>query len=158
MISSLPNTARVWIYQSNRFFTPQEVSEITKLGSQFISSWNNHGKDLTASFEIIDSLFIVFAVDESQVLASGCSIDKSVQFIKKITEEYQVDLLNRMNLAYEKNEEIHLASASQINSIINENQLDAETLIFDNTIQSVGELYSKWKIPAKESWLNRYFN
>ena len=37
------------------------------------------------------------------------------------------------------------------------NVINHETLVFNNTINNFGELKSKWKIPAKDSWLNRYF-
>ena len=40
---------------------------------------------------------------------------------------------------------------------IKKNIINHETLVFNNIVNNFGEFKSKWKIPAKDSWLNRYF-
>jgi hypothetical protein len=40
----MPKTSRVWIYQSDKYFSDDEVNKIgTKIDS-FISNWINHGE------------------------------------------------------------------------------------------------------------------
>ena len=41
--------------------------------------------------------------------------------------------------------------------LIKKNVINHETLVFNNIVNNFGEFKSKWKIPAKDSWLNRYF-
>ena len=60
----LPHNSRVWIYQSNREFTEEEVQFISERAKQFINQWTKHGSDLQGSFTIKYNHFLVLAVDE----------------------------------------------------------------------------------------------
>ena len=75
--------SKVWVYQSNREFTASETEEIKKIGLLFTRDWTAHGSQLNASLDILYNRFIVVMVDENDASASGCSIDKSLAFIKK---------------------------------------------------------------------------
>ena len=48
----LPEDARVWIYQSNRSFTPEEQVQLTTQLKAYLEEWTAHGSELWASFEI----------------------------------------------------------------------------------------------------------
>ena len=63
-----------------------EISEITQKGKELIPNWASHGSSLKAAIEIFYDHFIVVLVDEKQAAASGCSIDKSFQFIKELIQ------------------------------------------------------------------------
>ena len=80
----MPSDARVWVYQSNTILSDAEVNTIKNEGAHFISDWAAHGSNLKASFDVLFNRFIVIAVDEQQATASGCSIDKSVKFVKEL--------------------------------------------------------------------------
>ncbi|MEC8323799.1 MAG: hypothetical protein VXZ57_03925 [Bacteroidota bacterium] len=69
--SSLPQTARIWIYQCNRSFTLDEIQEISNKLQTFLEGWTAHGADLKAAFEIRYKRFIVIGLDQNQQLASG---------------------------------------------------------------------------------------
>ena len=94
----LPGDARIWIYQSDRKFSDKEVEEITQKTKEFVTQWTAHGSNLTAGFEIRHGRFIIFGVDQTEVQASGCSIDASVVFIQSLEKEYDVNLLDKMNV------------------------------------------------------------
>ena len=49
---TLPEEARIWIYQSNRKFSDEEVAEIETLVQQFLENWAAHGAGLEASYQI----------------------------------------------------------------------------------------------------------
>ena len=66
--NTLPNNARVWIYQANREFTENEIHEISKKAEDFIETWTRHGEDLKASYEIKYQQFLVLAVDRKSVV------------------------------------------------------------------------------------------
>jgi hypothetical protein len=42
---------------------------------------------------------------------------------------------------------------SQVNNLLEEGRLTANTLYFNNTILTKKELFKKWIIPVKKSWL-----
>ena len=62
---TLPNEARVWIYQANRELTESEIKEISIKAEVFIAGWTRHGENLKASYEIKYNQFLILAVDES---------------------------------------------------------------------------------------------
>ena len=90
---TLPETARIWIYQCNRSFSDSELEEISKKTSVFLEEWAAHGADLQAGFEIKYKRFIVIALDQKINAATGCSIDASVKFIQDLETTYKVDLI-----------------------------------------------------------------
>ncbi|MGB0879774.1 MAG: ABC transporter ATPase, partial [Polaribacter sp.] len=71
---NLPDNSRIWIYQSDREFTQEEIEKITQKATHFINQWTRHGEDLKGSFTIKYNQFLVLAVDEGFNNVSGCSI------------------------------------------------------------------------------------
>ena len=79
----LPDTSRIWIYQADRAFSEEEVSEIqTRLGA-FLKQWTAHGSSLEAGFELPYNRFIVIGLNQQNQAASGCSIDASVHLYRQ---------------------------------------------------------------------------
>src|SRR5690606_30197059 len=100
--NELSDTARVWIYQANRSFTEEEIVEIKEKAQDFITQWTVHGENLRASYELRYKRFLIFALDQEFNVPSGCSIDASVRFIQQLENEYNVDLLDKMNVRSEE--------------------------------------------------------
>lgn len=148
----LAEKSRVWIYQSNRRLTEQEVKEIKGAGNQFIQSWATHGKDLEAAFEVFENLFLVLFVDEAKVSASGCSIDSSVHFIKEIESRYNIDCFDRMNIAYEIEGTICFKKMSEFQDSIDSGEINENTIVFNNLVESKKDFMENWKVPLVKSW------
>lgn len=151
-----PDHARVWIYQSNRKFSSDESEKIEQLGNDFATNWAAHGNALMASVKVIHDVFVVIILDENIAGATGCSIDKSVHFIKSIENEFSVQLTNRLLSAVKINSEIKILNTTEIKELIDSNQLDENSFVFDNTIQSLRDLKIHWMKPLKETWLRKY--
>ena len=98
-LNKLSDSARVWIYQSNREFTDSESQEIREAASQFVQSWKAHEVQLLAAAEVLYNRFIVLSVDENIAGASGCSIDKSVKFIRAPTRDILLDQIRVLQQA-----------------------------------------------------------
>ncbi|NDP28692.1 MAG: hypothetical protein GZ087_14910, partial [Flavobacterium sp.] len=92
--------SRVWIYQSIREFSENEITQLKTKAESFISQWTSHGKTMSACIEIFHNRFIIVCVDEKTTSASGCGIDKSVKFIQQLEKDFNTSLLDRMNVAY----------------------------------------------------------
>ena len=151
-IDTMTNQARVWIYQSDRLFTNEEVVELNLILTDFNNGWSAHGKKLNSKFEIIDKLFVVLIVDESGQNATGCSIDSSVAIVKQINETFKVDLLDRLNIAYVENGKLAIAKMFDFQEKIKSGEITKETLVFNNLLSTYGEFKSSWKTQAKNSW------
>ena len=149
--------SRVWIYQSDRKFTSTEETEILNKLAAFTNQWKAHGNELLAKAEIRYGFFIILTVDESQAGVTGCSIDSSVRLIKEIEQEYHVDLFNRFNIAYKVNGEVVVNSKEDFETLVNIKQVTPETIVFNNMVQNLTELESKWEVPFQNSWHSTVF-
>lgn len=153
---NLPNNSRVWIYQSDREFTSQEVEFISEKAIEFINNWTRHGDDLKGSFTIKYNQFLVLAVDESFNNVSGCSIDSSVRFVQQLENELQLDLMNKMNVTFKDNENINLVKLSDFQKFAKDKKVTSETIVFNNMVNTKEDFENNWEIPAKESWHKRF--
>lgn len=154
-IKQMPADARVWVYQSNTILTETQTNSIIQKGKAFVEGWAAHGAPLNASFDILYNRFLIIAVDEKQAMASGCSIDKSLAFIKALEQEFGLNLLDRMQVAYRKGDVIEVCSLNEFEKLANNGAVDAATIVFNNMITSKEGFDSNWEIPLKESWQNR---
>ena len=105
----MPLHSRVWVYQSIREFSENEIKQLKNKAEGFISAWTSHGKTMNACIEIFHNRFIIVCVDEKTTFASGCGIDKSVKFIQQLESDFggNTSLLDRMNVAYRKNAQMN---------------------------------------------------
>jgi len=110
----LASDSRVWVYQSNRPFSENEKAQLTEAFKVFVDSWAAHGSKLVADAIIIGDYFVVLAVDEKTVMASGCSIDSSVKFIKTIGQQFNIDFFNRLKLVVQKEDETKMIAFSDL--------------------------------------------
>lgn len=156
--TELPDSSRVWIYQSNRSFTDQELQEITAKLEDFITQWTAHGADLKASFEIKYKRFITLALDQQLNAATGCSIDGSVRFIQDLEQKYNVDLLDKMNVSYKQGEFVAYKTLTDFRKMAKEKAVSKNTIVFNNLVNNKGEYLSDWEVPASDSWHNRFLN
>ena len=155
---NLPETSRVWIYQANRSFTDSEVEEIKNRLQEFIEQWTAHGADLKASYELRYKRFIVIALDQQMNAASGCSIDASVQFIQQLEKDYNVELLDRMNVSYKQGDFIAYKTLTDFRKMAKDKAVSPKTIVFNNLVNNKAEYLEDWEVPASESWHKRFLN
>ena len=144
--------SRVWVYQSDRKLTETEVRDIQHRLDEFATGWTAHNNQLKAKGEIRYNRFLILIVDESQAGASGCSIDKSVNFIKRIEAEFGINLLDRFNLAYREGNEVLSAPRYDFEELLKQGAIHTDTIVFNNMVQNLNELQTKWEVPFKDSW------
>lgn len=154
--TNLPGNARVWIYQAEREFTPEETSYISEKAESFIEQWTRHGDDLKGSFTIKYDQFLVLAVDESFANVSGCSIDASVRFVQMLEQELQVDMMNKMNISFKDHDRINIVKMPTFKEFAKAQKITSETIVFNNMVATKDDFENKWEIPARESWHNRF--
>lgn len=153
----LPEESRIWIYQSDRRFTDEEVAEIAVSLQDFIENWTAHGAGLEASFEIRYNRFIVIAVNQEVQAATGCSIDASVAFIQSLEQKYGVDLLDKMNVTFRTGEFISHKNLTDFRRMAKDKAVTGNTIVFNNLVNNVAEYRDAWEVPAFDSWHSRFF-
>lgn len=154
--NQLPNNSRVWVYQSDRMFTSDEIDFISKNAEVFINQWTRHGSNLKGSFTIKYNQFLVLAVDEGFNNVSGCSIDASVHFVQDLEKELQVDMMDKMNISFKVNDHINVVKMKTFKEFAEQQKINAETVVFNNMVATKKELENSWEIPAEQSWHKRY--
>ncbi|WP_338410114.1 ABC transporter ATPase [uncultured Flavobacterium sp.] len=153
----LPEHSKIWIYQSNRKLSENEVTEITINAKEFIENWSAHGEPLEASYIIKYNRFIIFAVNQDVKAATGCSIDTSVQFIQDLEQKYTIDLLDKMNVTYKTGEFIAFKTLIEFKQLAKSKSVSENTIVFNNLVNTIEEWQDFWEIPASESWHSRFF-
>ncbi|VAW25395.1 hypothetical protein MNBD_BACTEROID04-1186 [hydrothermal vent metagenome] len=154
---SLSETSKIWIYQSNREFSDNELEIIkTKLDS-FIENWQGHGDDLKASYQLKYNQFIILAVDEKFNEVSGCSIDASVNLIKQFEKEFMLDLTNKLNISFKDNNNINIVSLSDFQHYVKQGKINLNTIVFNNMVTSKADYINNWEVTADKSWHKRFF-
>lgn len=153
---TLPETSRVWIYQSNRGFSAEEVLDVKNELDAFVAEWTAHGSDLRAGYEIRYNRFIILALDQSLTTASGCSIDASVHFIQRLEKKFNVELLDKMNVSYKQGEYVAYKPLLEFKKMAKEKAVSKNTIVFNNLVTNKGEYQEHWEVPASESWHGRF--
>jgi hypothetical protein len=145
--------SRVWIYQSHRLFTISEAFQLEEILGAFIKDWKSHGTPVKGFANLFFGQFIIIMADESASGVSGCSTDSSVRVIKEIEQTFQVQLFDRLSLAFFSKDKIQVLPIAQLPYALENHFVDGETLYFNNTVQTKVELEENWIIPLKTSWL-----
>ncbi|MGM0933089.1 MAG: ABC transporter ATPase [Bacteroidota bacterium] len=153
---NLPDSARVWVYQANRSFTQEELEEIKARLDEFLTQWTVHGSELKAGYDIKYKRFITIGLDQQVNPASGCSIDASVAFIQQLEKDYNVDLLDKMNVSYKQGEFVAYKTLIDFRKMAKNKSVSPNTIVFNNLVNNKAEYLSNWEVPASESWHNRF--
>lgn len=149
---------RVWVYLSDKTFSPEVEGGIKTDIEKFLSDWNAHGTSLSASYAILHRHFIIVRADEEKFSASGCSIDKQLRFVKEAEQKYGLSLLNRLIVAYKDGNEIRVVHSAKIPELLSSGQINENTLVFNIGVGNDAEFASKFEIPLKESWLVKFLH
>ena len=155
--NTLPEHSRVWIYQANRSFSEEELTEIKQKLDTFITNWTAHGSDLNAGYDIRYKRFIILAVDQTSQSATGCSIDASVRFIQQLEQDYNVDLMDKMNVSYKQGQYVAHKTLLDFKKMVKDKAVSKNTIVFNNLVTNIGELNENREVPAEQSWHSRFF-
>jgi len=149
----MPFESKVWIYQSDRDFRDAEVQGIRQRMREFMEDWTAHGNTLKAFGDVYYNRFLVIMVDESIAVASGCSIDKSVHLVKEISSAFEVNLFDRLSIAYMQGSDVFVVSKAEFQQKMESKELNENTVVFNNLVNTKTTFENMWKVPLKEHYL-----
>lgn len=150
--------SKVWIYSSDRLLTDNESETIDHLLVDFTRQWVSHNVSLKAAGKVLNNRFIVLAVDESIENPGGCSIDKSVHFIKSIETQFGIHLFDRLTIYYQKDSEMKSFHFNELKDKIADGEISGATKIYDSTIIKLRPLQNEFIKEAGNSWLAKFMN
>lgn len=149
--------SRVWIYQSDRQLSDTETAQVQQHIDAFTKMWTAHNNQLKAKGDVRYNRFLVLIVDETQAGASGCSIDKSVHFMKQIEQAFGINLFDRFNLAYREGNEVLSLPRDAFEDKLRTGEINTQTTVFNNLVPTLKDLQTKWEVPFKDSWHMQLF-
>lgn len=151
---SLPDTARVWVYQADQPLSPDQQETVKEEVSGFIRQWEAHGAPLRASFRISHDQFLIIGVDESANPVTGCSTDAHVRFVQLLQQKIGVNFFDRNLVALLVDEQVDIVPLRDLKEKrVNVGQ---DTLTFNNLVNTKGQLATDWMQPAGKTWLARF--
>ncbi len=153
----LPDSSRVWVYVSSRKFTGEEQALIQTSLKDFCEEWATHGQGMPTSFTILHEQLLVLAVDESQLGASGCSIDSSVRALRNLEQHLGVNLVDQGKLTLRNQAgQLRVLPALGIKSRISSGEITPDLEVIQPLIPTKAALSELW-LPLSKSWLSTYF-
>jgi hypothetical protein len=153
---ALPASARIWVYQAQRSFSDTEAVTIAQKLHEFCNSWKAHGTPLQSSFALVYNRFLILAVDPNYHAPSGCSIDSSVGALRNLGAELNIDFFDRMQIGYFEGGQPVFVHSTTFKELVATGQINGATHVFNNLIQTVGEIETNWLLPAEKTWLAKY--
>jgi hypothetical protein len=147
---------RIWIYTLSQSLSAEQLVDFKNSCDAFVNSWTAHDVKLDASYELYKNRLLLFKVNEASYNASGCSIDKQVRFVKDQEQHLNIELLNRMLVAYEEHDQFYIVHQSNIKQLLANGEITENTIVYNNSITSSLQLQNEWKITLKKSWLGKH--
>src|SRR5688572_7588731 len=147
---------RAWTFVISKPLNTEQLASLKSAGKEFVAGWTAHDVQLTGSFDVYKDRIVVVTVNEDAQAASGCSIDKLTRFIKETEQQLQIQLMNRLLVAYNDSEgNIHVNSASEIKEKLSKGEITSETTVYNTSVANQEEL-KNWIQPLKATWLNKF--
>lgn len=145
--------SRIWIFQSSGFLEFEKVERLSAGMMNFLDQWQAHGQDLKASFTILYNRFLVVALDEKSYQATGCSIDKLVHWVQAAEKELDISLMDRTRVSFrDENNLIITLDMNTFRDLLEKGDLDENTTVFNNLVETKQQLKTQWEVPLGRSW------
>lgn len=153
-LQELAPHSKTWIYQSNRELTDKEAAELKAAAQNFASQWKSHGVPVNAIGDVLYNRFIVFVVDDTAENVGGCSIDSSYRFVREAENHFNIQLFDRLNIAYRDGEgNIKVIHRNEIEQALQSGKLTEDSIIFNNLVATKTEFEQNWETPLRNTWV-----
>jgi len=154
---SLPDTARVWVFGSDRPVEGAAADTLLAAVDQFLAQWKAHGVPLHCARDWRDERFLAIGVDITQENASGCSIDGLFRTLQQLERELGARLLGGGRVFYRSNGRTDVASREHFEELIGRGDVTRTTPVFDISLTTAGDWRSRFEQPAGSAWTAALF-
>ena len=153
--TKLNKKSRIWVFQSKDQLDESTYNLIKKKISVFLENWKSHQKSFESSFIIKYKTFVVIAADETNLI-SGCSIDSLINFVKSIEDEFEINLLDKLDVKYKIGNDINTANLNEFKKICKNIDINDKLIVFNNLVKNIDDFEKKWEVDIRESWHKRF--
>ena len=155
----LPDDARVWVFAASRALSDAEGATLAARVDEFLARWNAHGSPVVGGRALVHGRFLLVSADERATGVSGCSIDSLFGALRQLEQEFGVTLLDSATVWYRDGEgEVRGLPRPEFRKLAQTGGVDAETVVFDNTVATVGQVRAgRWETALKNAWHAKAF-
>lgn len=78
--------------------------------------------------------------------------------MKSLEHEFHINLFDRFNTAYRQPDgSIATATRAEFEELIKQGAVNADTIVFNNLVNKLGDVTTKWEVAYKNSWHKQVF-
>jgi hypothetical protein len=149
----LPDTARVWVYGSDRELGADAESRLLGEVDNYLTSWTAHGVPLSAARNWRGGRFLTIAVDQERSGASGCSIDGLFRALKALEKEIGASVITSGLIFFrDRAGKIRAVTRDEFSDLGASGEIDGDTEVFDLSVTTLGEWRARFSSRAAHSW------
>ena len=142
IFQNLHPLSRIWLYISPEKININTQNNISLLFKDFYGNWKSHGQPVNGQLKFIKENLLVVGADYFPNGMCGRAVDAQVRFINKINEEFNLDLLNRTNIAFVKENSIVVYNYNSLDVVIKEGSVEKSTIYCNNfSTKNSDEIY-----------------
>jgi len=150
---TLPDSARVWIFGSDRPIDEESTGTLMKAVEDFLSEWKAHGEPLTVGYEWRFGRLLVVGVDQRTAGASGCSIDGLFRVLQGLANRIGTNLVGGGRVFYrDLHGEVQSAERHELKELAATGAIRDDSVVFDTSLTDLGSLRSGFERAARKSW------
>jgi hypothetical protein len=154
---TLPDSARIWVFASDRPLLGASADKLLAAVDQFLSEWKAHGVPLRCGREWRDGRFLAVGVDITAEHASGCSIDGLFRTLQQLEKTIGSRLVGGGRVFYRTKSGIEMATPEQFSERVKGGDVALETPVFDISLTDAAHWRTRFEQPAGRSWTARFF-
>jgi len=156
--SQLPDTARLWVFPSDRPLAPEEAKLLAAAIEEGLAAWAAHGSPVTWAYELAEDQFLLLGVDESATALSGCSIDGAVRQMRELEARFGVSFLDSGRIFYREDGSVRVLPRVDFRERVRSGAITPDTPVLDPVLGHVSEWrQGRFEVPFAESWHARAF-
>lgn len=151
--SSLPASARVWVFAADRPLAEPQVDMLLAEVDAYLAQWRAHGHPLTVAREWRDDRFLMIAVDQTDAYASGCSIDGLFRSLRELEARLGAALVGSGRVHFrDETGVIRTVTRDEFSRLGESGVVNRHTRVFDPTVATAGEWRERFETEAERSW------
>ena len=151
--SSLPDSARVWVFACDRNLTGEHARSLLAQVDAYLAQWKAHGAPLRCAREWQHDRFLAVGIDPTVEQASGCSIDDLFQHLREIGVSVGVQMLSGGRVFFrDADGNTQSATRGEFSAMAARRDVTADTTIFDTSLISARDWRERFERRAGDAW------
>ena len=127
--------SKIWLYVSPDKIDDNTQNNISSLFKDFVEDWKSHGQSINGQLKFVKDNLLVLGADYFPNGMCGRAVDAQVRFVNQINEEFNLDLLNRSNIAFVKKDLIVVHNYNDLDALIKKESINKST-VYCNTFST----------------------